>query len=208
MEVLAFATLWFLVFGLLSGFLADRRRRDTLAWFVIGGFAGPVAVGALVVLPTVRDPSTGHPAFRRLRHPAALLAGLDLLGLVIAGYLSVTELQGGLPYCGPLHGCEEVATSQYARIGGVPVAVGGVVLSIVLFSLAIAWWRSGSVVLLAAHYALSLAGVMFEGYFTYLELFVIRAVCIWCATYGISLLTRFMVALWVWLHRARYVASG
>jgi uncharacterized membrane protein len=97
-----------------------------------------------------------------------------------------------------------VAQSQYSRIAGVPVAVGGVVLSLVLFSLAIAWWRNGSPALLAAHYGLSLVGVVFEGYFTYLELFVIRYVCIWCATYGISLLARFLVALWVWTHRERY----
>jgi uncharacterized membrane protein len=71
----------------------------------------------------------------------------------------------------------------------------------------VAWWRSGSVALLAAHYGLSLAGVMFEGYFTYLELFVIRAVCVWCATYGISLVARFLVALWVWTHRERYVTA-
>jgi uncharacterized membrane protein len=129
---------------------------------------------------------------------------LDLIGLAIAGYLSVIELQGELPYCGPLKGCEEVALSQYARVGGVPVAVFGVALSISLFCLAIAWLRSGRIELLAAHYGLSLLGVVFEIYFTYLEVFVIGAVCVWCASYGISLLARFGVALLVWRRRQRY----
>jgi uncharacterized membrane protein len=204
MEILAFVTVWFLLFGLASAFVADLRRRDPLVWFVVGGFAGPFALAALIVLPHSSGVPSSHPALAALRHPAALLAGLDLVGLTIASYLSAVELSGGLPSCGPLKGCEEVAQSEYARIGGVPVAVGGVVLSIVLFSLALAWWRTGSPTLLAAHYGLSLAGVMFEGYFTYLELFVIRAVCVWCATYGISLLARFLVALWVWTHRERY----
>jgi uncharacterized membrane protein len=145
--------------------------------------------------------------WRRLRntHPAVVLAVLDLVGLGIASYLSSVELRGEVPNCGPLHGCEQVALSQYSRIGGVPVAVFGVGLSLVLFCLAIAWWRTNDGRLLAAHYGLSLLGVVFELYFTYLELFVIGAVCVWCASYGISLVARFLVALWVWVHRARYV---
>jgi uncharacterized membrane protein len=146
---------------------------------------------------------------RRL-HAGVVLAALDLVGLAIATYLSSVELAGNLPYCGPLKGCEEVALSPYARINGVPVAVFGVVLSITLFVLAVAWTRTNRPSLLAAHYGLSLLGVVFEVYFTYLELFVIGAVCVWCASYGISLVARFAVAFRVWLRRDRYspVRSG
>jgi uncharacterized membrane protein len=140
-------------------------------------------------------------SLRRI-HPGFVLATLDLIGLAIAGYLSVVELRGDLPACGPLKGCEEVALSQYSRIGGIPVAVFGVVLSISLLILAIGWMRSGRIELLAAHYGLSLIGVVFEVYFTYLELFVIGAVCVWCASYGLSLVVRFAVALLVWRRRA------
>jgi len=140
---------------------------------------------------------------RRL-HAGVVLAVLDLVGLAIAAYLSSVELAGNLPYCGPLKGCEEVALSEYSRIGGVPVAVFGVALSVTLFVLAVAWTRTNLPSLLAAHYGLSLLGVVFEMYFTYLELFVIGAVCVWCASYGISLVARFGVALWVWLRRDRY----
>lgn len=143
----------------------------------------------------------------RSTHPGIILAALDLVGLAIAGYLSVVELQGDLPYCGPLRGCEEVALSEYARFGGIPVAVFGVLLSISLFIFAIAWMRSGRFELLAAHYGLSLIGVVFEVYFTYLEVFVIGAVCVWCASYGLSLVARFAVALRVW-RRASSFDSG
>ena len=145
----------------------------------------------------------------RLRsiHPGIILATLDLIGLAIAGYLSVVELRGDLPYCGPLKGCEHVALSEDDRVGGIPVAVFGVVLSISLFILAVAWMRSGRFELLAAHYGLSLIGVIFEVYFTYLELFVIGAVCVWCATYGLSLVARFAVALRVW-RRASSFQNG
>ncbi|HEX8024746.1 MAG TPA: vitamin K epoxide reductase family protein [Candidatus Limnocylindrales bacterium] len=132
-------------------------------------------------------------------HPGLILAALDLAGLAIATYLSVVELGGGVPVCGPIHGCEEVARSEYSRIAGVPVAVYGVGLSLVLLTLALAWWRTNLYALLLAHYGLSLAGVLFEAYFLYLQVFVIGAVCVWCTSYGLSLVARFVIALWVWL---------
>jgi uncharacterized membrane protein len=134
-------------------------------------------------------------------HPGLILAFLDVCGLVIASYLSIVELGGGVPVCGPLKGCEQVALSEYSRIGGIPVAVFGVALSLLLLTLAIAWWRTDLYGLLLAHYGLSLAGVVFEAYFLYLQLFVIHAVCVWCTSYGLSLVLRFLIAFVVWLRQ-------
>ena len=132
-------------------------------------------------------------------HPGLILAFLDVVGLAIAAYLSVVELQGGVPVCGPIMGCAEVAQSEYSRIAGIPVALFGVALSVLLLTLAIAWYRTNLYVLLLAHYGLSLAGVIFEVYFLYLQVFVIGAICIWCTSYGVSLIARFVIALVVWV---------
>jgi uncharacterized membrane protein len=147
-------------------------------------------------------------AVARIRriHPGWILAVLDLIGLAIAGYLSFVELGGGVPYCGPLHGCETVAMSEYARIGGIPVAVYGVVLSLILLTLALVWIRTDNPVLLDVHYGLSLIGVIFEVYFLTLQVFVIHAVCIWCTLYGLSLILRFLVAMAIWIRRGRLTA--
>ena len=134
-------------------------------------------------------------------HPGSILAVLDLIGLAIATYLSSVELAGELPYCGPLHGCETVAQSEYSWIAGLPVAVYGVALSLILFTLAMAWRRTNLYGLLLAHYGLSLAGVLFEAYFMYLQVFVIGAVCVWCTSYGLSLVARFVIALVVWIRQ-------
>jgi uncharacterized membrane protein len=141
-------------------------------------------------------------------HPGLILAALDVVGLLIAGYLSIVELQGGVPACGIVHGCEEVARSEYSRIAGVPVAVFGVALSLLLLTLAIAWWRTDLYGLLLAHYGLSLAGVLFEVYFLYLQVVVIGAVCIWCTSYGLSLIARFVIALVVWVRGRSSVLSS
>jgi len=153
-----------------------------------------------------------HPRrmFARLRriHPALILAALDLFGLAVASYLSIVELGGGVPVCGPIKGCETVANSQYSRIGGVPVAVFGVGLSLILLVAALGWWKTGDRRLLATHYGFSLVGVTFEAYFTFLQVFVIEAICVWCASYGISLVLRFLIALVVWMRRDRMATQA
>jgi uncharacterized membrane protein len=146
---------------------------------------------------------------QRLRsiHPGWILVVLDVIGLAIAGYLSVVELGGGVPVCGPIKGCETVATSEYAWIGPFPVAVYGVILSLILLTLALAWVRTDKPWMLDVHYGLSLVGVIFEVYFLSLQVFVIGAVCIWCTLYGVSLILRFAVAMTIWIRRGRFAAN-
>ena len=145
--------------------------------------------------------------WRRIRsiHPGLVLATLDLIGFGIASYLSIEELTpGGEVVCTiggvGISGCQDVAHSAYSRpFAGIPVAVYGVILSLTLFTLAIAWWRSNNYQLLLFHYGLSLIGVAFEGWFQFAQIFLIHAVCIWCESYGLSLVLRFLIALWVFL---------
>jgi uncharacterized membrane protein len=99
-----------------------------------------------------------------------------------------------------------VAQSPYARIGGIPVAVFGVCLSLVLLTLAIAWIRTNNPTLLDLHYGLSLIGVIFEIYFISVQAFILHQVCIWCASYGLSLIARFLVALVIWVRAGRFQA--
>jgi uncharacterized membrane protein len=142
--------------------------------------------------------------WRRIRgiHPGLVLATLDLIGLGIASYLSFEELQNKPLICakGGIFDCNAVAQSSYSRpFAGIPVAVYGVILSLTLFALAIAWWRTNNYKLLLLHYGLSLVGVLFEGWFQFAQIVLIKKVCIWCESYGISLILRFAIALWVYL---------
>jgi len=103
--------------------------------------------------------------WRRIRsiHPGLVLATLDLIGLGIASYLSIEELQNHPLICakGGIFDCNAVAQSTYSRpFAGIPVAVYGVFLSLTLFALAIAWWRTNNYKLLLLHYGISLVGVL------------------------------------------------
>ena len=102
------------------------------------------------------------------------VAGLAVLGAVIAGYLTWVHFAELQPYCvGGGGGCERVQSSPYAKVAGVPVAVAGLAGYVaVLASLPL---RERSVTAF-----LGLVGFGFSAYLTYLELAVIDAVCQWC----------------------------
>jgi uncharacterized membrane protein len=129
-----------------------------------------------------------------IRRSAAAMALLSVIGLAVATYLAITKLTGGAPVCGPLQGCETVASSDYSEVVGVPVAVFGVGFSIVLVALTVAWWRLSDRRALLGAYGLGLLGTLVVAGLTYLELFVIHAVCVYCVVYAVTVVSGFVLA--------------
>jgi uncharacterized membrane protein len=102
--------------------------------------------------------------------------GVALAGLGIAGYLTAVHYSGGTPVCAVAHGCATVQDSDYSKLAGVPVAMLGL-LGYVAILAALA--RDGEAWRTAAAF-LSLAGLGFSGWLTYVEVAVLDAICIWC----------------------------
>ena len=104
------------------------------------------------------------------------------------------RIAGEPAVCGPSGGCETVASSTYSTVLGIPVAAYGVAFSLVMAACALAWWRRADRRPLLLAYALLLPGVLGVAYLTYLELFVIHAVCLWCASYAVVTVASFVAA--------------
>ena len=107
----------------------------------------------------------------------AAMAGLALLGIAIAGYLTWVHYAGLKPVClSGGGGCEKVQSSSYADVAGIPVAVLGLIGYVgILGSL---WLRGEKGLTLGV--LLTLIGLGFSAYLTYRELFTIDAICQWC----------------------------
>ena len=116
------------------------------------------------------------------RSVRVLLAVLSVVGILISAYITWTHLRGVAPVCmGISGGCETVQTSRYSEILGVPVAALGLAgYAGLLFSSLL---RGESGIFLGLFFAL--VGVFFSAYLTWLELFVIHAICQWCVSSAI-----------------------
>ncbi|QIN79299.1 hypothetical protein GBA65_13155 [Rubrobacter marinus] len=107
----------------------------------------------------------------------AALAALAAAGFVISAYLTWVHLVGTAPVCAAgSTGCLAVQTSPYAEILGAPVPVLGLAAYAGLLLSATQRGQVGVYLGLL----LTLVGTLFSAYLTYLELFVIGAVCQWC----------------------------
>jgi uncharacterized membrane protein len=112
--------------------------------------------------------------------PALLL--LSVFGSITSGYLTYSHYADEPTECAGIGSCEYVQTSEYADILGFPVAVMGLLFFLVLGSLCL--WillrRDDASWALPAAFSMTLAGSAFVAYLTYVELFVIDAICPWC----------------------------
>lgn len=123
---------------------------------------------------------------------------LSLIGIFVAAYLYLYKIgKIGSVMCGT-GGCETVQLSRWSSFLGVDVALIGIVGYAGLFAL--------SLVSLQPRFAhdprparllavLSGIGVLFALYLTWLELFVIDAICRWCVGSAVIITAIFVLSL-------------
>jgi hypothetical protein len=87
-----------------------------------------------------------------------------------------------------------VQTSRFATIGPLPVALLGLAGFTLLLAAALARLRSTAPELDVALFALALGAALYVIYLTYVEIFVLGAVCPWCVAVAACALTTFVAA--------------
>lgn len=95
--------------------------------------------------------------------------------------------------CGVINGCQVVTTSEYAYIFGIPIAALGVGFYLTMLILSFRSGRDASAV--SYMVVLSVAGLLFTAYLTYLQFFVIEATCFWCISSAVIVTLLFIVSL-------------
>ena len=127
-----------------------------------------------------------------------IVAALALAGIFVALYLLLYKIGVVGNLSCSIGSCETVNTSKWAVLLGAPVAAWGVVFYVVMFSLALASIQDRY----ADSYAMSKLlvlvsgiGVAFSAWLTFLELFVIHAICQWCVISAIIVTMIFVVSL-------------
>jgi len=138
---------------------------------------------------------------RSLRELAPWLALILLAvpGLGASSYLTYSHYADEATICAGVGSCELVQTSSYSAIAGVPVALMGLLYFIAVAALAAArilrlplavdW---GTPVL----FTMAIGGTAFVTYLTYIEIFVLEAICPWCVSVAVMTVISLCFAVW------------
>ena len=134
--------------------------------------------------------------------------GLTLVGVVISSYLTWAHFTNTSIICTADRSCDTVNHSSYAYFPpnwGIPVSILGLIgylgfgaLGVLRLRLAqaragLAWKRRGQLDM--ALFVGTLGGVIFSGYLTAMELWVIDAICWWCVASAITITILFIIAV-------------
>ena len=122
---------------------------------------------------------------------------LTILGAADAVYLIIYKLTGNNQMCLGNGGCHDVNFSPYSEIYGIPVAVFGLsaylaILCILILEARLKIAKENGPL---AVFGISLGGVAFTAYLTYLEIYVIHAICPFCVASAVIITLIFGLAI-------------
>mgnify|MGYP001216799454 CR=1 FL=1 len=132
------------------------------------------------------------------------------LGILITSYLIyVNNLSDTMLSCGNVGDCNKVQNSSYGFLLGVPVTFFGLVYFCFLAGLYSNYFirkkfTSFNFMELIG-FSTSLSAFIFSMYLTYIELFVINEICIWCISIAILSTIIFIINLYALIFVKKYV---
>ena len=119
----------------------------------------------------------------------------SLIGFLDATYLTIQHYRGFGLDCGSLLECDEVMTSQYAVIGGIPLALLGTLYYLAIFLLTVAYYDRKHLYILSIIARLTILGFLVTLILIYLQAFIIRTFCFYCLLSALTSTGLFMLAM-------------
>ncbi len=118
------------------------------------------------------------------------------LGFIDATFLSVEHYRGEIPPCSLTGGCETVTTSEYSKIMGIPVAYTGALYYLIVLILLILYVDLRREIFIKGIFGLTTIGFLGSIYFTFLQFFVIKAICPYCLFSALTSTILFFLCCW------------
>ncbi len=140
---------------------------------------------------------------------AVLVLAFAFCGLANSAYLTQHEVDGTPLLCDVqgLTDCNVVASSPYSHIFGISLAEYGLIFYGVLFILAAIEIALPSRPIRRVVQGMALLGFLASLYFTFLQVYVINALCVYCTASALLALAIFVVALFLEPIRPRVVVT-
>lgn len=117
---------------------------------------------------------------------------VSLLGFLDATYLTMKHYLGTALTCAIFEGCDVVTTSAYSMILGVPVALLGAIYYLSMF-LSVAYYLDSQKLRILSFAAyVTVTGFLASLVFMYIQIFILKALCIYCIFSAITSTTLFL----------------
>ena len=118
-----------------------------------------------------------------------------LIGLIDSLYLTWLKVGKDEIIC--IGGCDVVNASKYSEIFGIPIAIFGALSYIAILGVILFWDRWNLIANMASYlfFGITLVGVLYSAYLTYLELAVIHAICPFCVVSAVVMLILFFISI-------------
>lgn len=123
-----------------------------------------------------------------------LIALISFLGFLDASYLAAKYYLGGPIPCAILDDCDTVTTSKYSAIAGVPVALMGAIYYLIIFVLTISYLESKKYKLAFFISRFTIIGFLASLWFVYLQVFVLKALCLYCLFSALTSTALFVIS--------------
>jgi uncharacterized membrane protein len=123
---------------------------------------------------------------------------LSLFGLGVSIYLTIAHFSPHALVCvkNATFNCEKVTTSPQSEIFGIPVAMLGLFFFVPMLALCLpVAWRSADRRIHLARLILSIVGVGTILYLIIAELFIIKAICLWCSSVHLTTFILFVIVV-------------
>jgi uncharacterized membrane protein len=122
---------------------------------------------------------------------------LALIGLADSIYLTYIKLANATASCAGIGDCESVNSSKYAEIAGIPIALLGAgafaaIIILLLIEKRSEFWRDTAPMVV---FGISLTGVLYSAYLTYVEIAILHAICPYCVLSALVLVALLVISV-------------
>lgn len=123
------------------------------------------------------------------------IAVVSFVGFLDATYLTAQHYLGFELNCSVFNGCETVTTSEYSVVAGVPVALLGALYYFIVFIGMFVYFDLQDKRVLRVLMLLTIFGFLASLWFLYLQIFVIKALCLYCIVSAITSKALFILGM-------------
>ena len=128
-----------------------------------------------------------------------LIAIIAFIGMMDALFLSIERNAGPIP-CHITHGCNDVLTSRYSAVAGIPISWFGLAFYLLIFSLAI-FELMGTAKTLQRIFWPALAAIIISAGLVGIQAFILKTFCEYCLLSAILVSLIFLLSIRPWLNR-------